>query len=180
MLETSGCKVVCVMVGLTTEVMIAVVELEAPGSKVVSEGEVGIPLVREMSGFKDVVEPSVETVVEGFKVVSAAVINDVTDAIFSDVVDVVSELVAVSSSKVVSLTALRVVVEIINSVDVSGLDGETNVDSEAKTDLCVKDVVVGSLDDLEDIYDNIEAVIGLAAPDGEFVATTEYGDKVMG
>ena len=151
-------------------------ELEAPGSKVVSEGEVGIPLVREMSGFKDVVEPSVETVVEGFKVVSAVVI----DAIFSDVVDVVSELVAVSSSKVVSLTALRVVVEIINSVDVSGLDGETNVDSEAKTDLCVKDVVVGSLDDLEDIYDNIEAVIGLAAPDGEFVATTEYGDKVMG
>ena len=62
----------------------------------------------------------------------------------------------------------------------SGLDGETNVDSEAKTDLCVTDVVVGSLDDLEDIYDNIEAVIGLAAPDGEFVATTEYGDKVMG
>ena len=155
-------------------------ELEAPGSKVVSEGEVGIPLVREMSGFKDVVEPSVETVVEGFKVVSAVVIDDVTDAIFSDVVDVVSELVAVSSSKVVSLTALRVVVEIINSVDVSGLDGETNVDSEAKTDLCVTDVVVGSLDDLEDIYDNIEAVIGLAAPDGEFVATTEYGDKVMG
>ena len=39
---------------------------------------------------------------------------------------------------------------------------------------------MGSLDDLEDIYDNIEAVIGLAAPDGEFVATTEYGDKVMG
>ena len=36
--------------------------------------------MREMSGFKDVVEPSVETVVEGFKVVSAVVIDDVTDA----------------------------------------------------------------------------------------------------
>ena len=75
-LETIGFEVVCLMVGLTTEVIIVALELEAPGFKGVSDWGVGLELVIDVSGFKEVVGPSVE----GFKVVSATATDRVAGA----------------------------------------------------------------------------------------------------
>ena len=137
-LETIGFEVVCVMVGLTTEVMIVALELEAPGFKVVSNWGVGLVLVIEVSGFKDVVGPSVMMLVEGFKVVSATVTDGVRGAVVIGVNEAtVSDcwlllLAVVPCSEVVSLTLLKLVV-LINSVDVSGSEMDNVVDFEVET-----------------------------------------------
>ena len=135
-LETIGFEVVCLMVGLTTEVMIVALELEAPGFKVVSDWGVGLVLVIEVSGFKDVVGPSVMMLVEGFKVVSATVTDRVAGALVIGVNDVTVSvcrlLAVVLSSEVVSLTLLKLVV-LINPVDVSGSEMDKVVDFEVET-----------------------------------------------
>ena len=146
MLETLGCKVVCVMVGLTTEVMIAVIELEASGSKVVSDWVVRPPVMTIVEGSKVVSDSGVGplvmtvvegfkvvsdsevglpvvTIVEGFKVVSATVMDRVTGVLGSGVSDVtvsVCWLLEVGpGSEVVSLTLLKLVVLWVDSIDVS-------------------------------------------------------------
>ena len=132
-LETIGFEVVCLMVGLTTEVIIVALELEAPGFKGVSDWGVGLVLIIEVSGFKDVVGPSVMRLVEGFKVVSATVTDTVAGALVIGVNDVTMSvcwlLAVVPSSEVVSLTLLK----LVDAVDVSGSEMEKVVESEVGT-----------------------------------------------
>jgi len=103
------------MVGLTTSVVIVALELVTPGFKVVSDWGVGLVLAIEVTGFKDVIGPSVMTLVEGFKVVSATVTDRVTGAVAIGVNDVsVSDcwlllLVVVPSSGEASVEALIVI-----------------------------------------------------------------------
>ena len=148
-----GFEVVWVMVGLTTEVMIVALELETPGFKVVSDWGVGLVLVIEVSGFKDVVGPSVMMLVEGLNVVSATVTDGVRGAVVIGVNEVtVSDcwlllLAVVPSSEVVSLTVLKLVV-LINPVDVSGSEMDKVVDFEVET---LSELTVGE--------DSVEALI---------------------
>ena len=128
------------MVGLTTEVMIAVIELEASGSKVVSDWVVRPPVMTIVEGSKVVsdfgVGPSVMAVVEGFKVVSATVMDRVTGVLGSGVNEVtvsVCWLLEVGpSSEVVTLTLLKLVVLWVDSVDVSSSEMDEVIDSEVE------------------------------------------------
>ena len=130
-LETIGFEVVCLMVGLTTEVIIVALELEAPGFKGVSDWGVGLELVIDVSGFKEVVGPSVE----GFKVVSAIVtgvpVTGVSDVAMS--VSWLLLLVVDPNSEVVSLTILKLVVVVVDSEDISGSEMDEAIVSDVET-----------------------------------------------
>ena len=158
-------------------------ELEAPGSKVVSdwvvEGSkvvtdsgVGPSVMTMVEGSKVVsdsgVGPSVMTVVEGFKVVSANVTDRVTGALVSGVNDVTVSvcwllllLVVGPSSKDVSLTLLKLVV-LVDSVDVSGSEMDKVVDFEVEilTELWVDEASVEDSIDEELGFEVEDAIVG--------------------
>jgi len=139
-LETIGFEVVCLMVGLTTEVIIVALELEAPGFKGVSDWGVGLELVIDVSGFKEVVGPSVE----GFKVVSATATDRVAGA--TEVMIVALELETPGFKGVSDWgVGLVLIIEVSGFKDVVGPSVMRLVEGFKVVSATVTDTVAGAL-----------------------------------
>ena len=171
------------MVGLTTSVVIVALELVTPGFKVVSDWGVGLVLAIDVSGFKDVIGPSVMTLVEGFKVVSATVTDRVTGAVAIGVNDVsVSDcwlllLVVVPSSGEASVEAL-IVIEL--GFEVLSVEGGSKVELELTRGSVVEETPPVTVVGFKDVCDGLVIVIGLVPSDWGFVDTGVFGDVLMG